>query len=730
MLNRPPILIVSTRRVRGFGWTLSVLMSLIAFGVCDNSRLFAELPSIRLDTLLPLGASAGTTVSLTVVGADLEEARGLMFDHPGFQAEFVEDRKFNVTIAADVPQGTYDVRLIGKYGVSNPRLFSVTHGLTDVADTDPNNQPQQPQSVAVNSAIDGQSDGNGEDWYKFPAKKGQRIVIECQAGSLDSMLDGELKLTTTDGTVLATNGDYYGRDPLIDFVADADREYLVEVHDLSYRGGIAYRLIITDRPHVENVFPRAVTAGQSVELNFYGRNLASDPATAATAPATSIELPLEERRISCAIPLLAIQEGSFDFFEHPTAHTVLPTAATCTLTGMQLRPDLNLDWLHPPIVYVTDQTVTIEQEPNDRSDQSQTVAIPLVVSGRMDKPRDADWYEFEVPKAANYLLQVYSERIAGRADPYCVVVDDKGNRLVEHDDYGHRINAFDGHLRDPIGTVSLQPNQKYRVMVQDRYGRGGSRFQYVLTVKEQQFDYFVAAMHHQNPGPGGTNIWRGGTAYWDIVVHQPHMTNEPVTLTADNLPPGIHAVPTTIWGNGGTFVVWSDPDAPAWTGPLQLTATARFGDQEFKHKVRPYCRVSTDPGFGSSRPMRSFAVSVVEPAPFSLQFVPDRIEIVAGQSAEVKLQLQRIWPDFGNALTIQPVLFPGHIRMQNAEIPAGGNEAALKFEVQNGARPGEYTVAVSGQGQVPFNKDAQAKDKPNTLVTQASRPLTIVVKAP
>ena len=86
------------------------------------------------------------------------------------------------------------------------------------------------------------------------------------------------------------------------------------------------------------------------------------------------------------------------------------------------------------------------------------------------------------PENGQYALDVYCERIAGQADPYVVFVDEKGNRFQEFDDFGHRMNAFDGHLRDPSGMVNLNAKQKYKLLVQDRYRRGGPRYQYVLTL--------------------------------------------------------------------------------------------------------------------------------------------------------------------------------------------------------------------------------------------------------
>jgi hypothetical protein len=46
--------------------------------------------------------------------------------------------------------------------------------------------------------------------------------------------------------------------------------------------------------------------------------------------------------------------------------------------------------------------------------------------------------------------------------------------------------------------------------------------------------------------------------------------------------------------------------------------------------------------------------------------------------------------------------------------------------VQPNTRPGDYTLALQGQAQVPFGKDPKMP-KTNSLVTRASRPLTLTV---
>jgi hypothetical protein len=676
-----------------------------------------ELPSPRFDRLAPLGAAAGSAVEVDVAGADIEDANTLLFDHPGITAEHVKDRKFKVTVAADVPPGTYDARLVGKYGITNPRLFAVSRGLAEVAEKAPK-EPESAQRVPVNCVVNGTSKQGREDVFRFPAKKGQRVVVECFAQRLDSQLDATLTLADADGRQLASNADYAGRDPLAEFVAPKDGDYLATVHDLSYRGGHPYRLVISDQPQVENVFPRAVQVGKPAELTVYGRNLGKNAKPSAF---TVNDLPLDALTETVTPPEDVFKRGLFRFAEHPTGHSVLPTAATCTLTGFQHRG--------VPIL-LTDIPVTFELEPNDDPKAPQKLPLPVALSGRFDRERDADWYEIEPPENGSYSFEVYCERIAGRADPYLVVLDEKDGRVAELDDFGIRTNAFDGHIRDPSGVVNLNAKKKYRVLVQDRYRRGGPRYQYVLVIRKPVPDFYPAVIHHQNPGPGGTTVRRGGAAYLDVIIHNKEGFNGLVTITAEGLPEGLHAVPTTINGdNRGVIVLWADADAADWVGPVKLTATAKRGDEAIVREVRPYTRVWTSTDLNSSRPTRELVVAVRGDAPFAVAPVSERIEVEAGKKVDLAVKCERLWPEFKGSVNLQPLAFPGPIKMGNVSVAEGKAEATVVIDVQANTRPGEYTLALQSQGQVPFAKDAKAP-RANTLVSVPSRPVVVVVKAP
>ncbi|HEV3006735.1 MAG TPA: PPC domain-containing protein, partial [Pirellulales bacterium] len=338
-----------------------VVLCLAALAASGNS-LRAELPSIRLDRIEPLGAAAGSTFELKLNAVDAEGEEQLWFDHPGFIAQPLKPGLFQVTVAPDVPEGTYDIRRVGRFGVSNPRLFAVSTGLADVAEKEPNDAPANAQPVPLNVAIAGTSDNNGQDLFRFAARSGQRLTFDCQATRLDSELDASLTIVNANGTILASNADYRGRDPTIDFISPADGEYLVEIHDLSYRGGYPYRLVMTDLPYVENVFPRAVEPNKPTVLTALGHNFGSS----GQPSAWQIEgRPQDEYRFTVTPPSREQAWGTFRFLEHPTGHSVLPTAATCTLAGFQVRVPLAPASAPAATLLFAECPVTIEREPND-----------------------------------------------------------------------------------------------------------------------------------------------------------------------------------------------------------------------------------------------------------------------------------------------------------------------------------------------------------------------------
>src|SRR5262249_30684326 len=183
-------------------------------------------PRARLDRITPLGGQAGSSVVLDVQGKDLDDLTGLHFDRPGFTAERLKPNQFRVTIPKDAEPGTVEVRTVGKHGISAARLFAVQKGLDEVAEKEPNDSADKAQVVPLDCVVNGSSDNDGDDFFRFAAKKGQRVVIDCWALRLDSTLRASLELADADGKVLARSRPYHLRpDPMLDVLIPADGDY-------------------------------------------------------------------------------------------------------------------------------------------------------------------------------------------------------------------------------------------------------------------------------------------------------------------------------------------------------------------------------------------------------------------------------------------------------------------------------------------------------------------------
>ena len=275
--------------------------------------------------------------------------------------------------------------------------------------------------------------------------------------------------------------------------------------------------------------------------------------------------------------------------------------------------------------------------------------------------------------------------------------------------------------------VNLSGRKKYRILVQDRYRRGGARYQYVLTIHKPVPDFYADVIHSQNPGPGGITVRKGSAAYLEVMLQRKDGFNGPVTIGAEGLPKGLHMTPTTIAADTrGAVVIWADADAADFVGPVRLMANGAIGDRTLTREVRAYTRVWPNPDMNSSRPTRELVVAVAGAAPFALRPAADQVEVMAGQKAEVKYLLNRA-AGFTGSVTVSPLVFPGPIKANQVTIADGKTDATMLFEVSNGAPPGEYTLAVRGQAQVPVEGP---KGKANTLASLPAQQVKLVVRPP
>jgi hypothetical protein len=694
---------------------LLTALCLLAIG----GPLLAQLPLVRLDQVFPMGGAAGAAVDVEIGGKDLD-VETLHFDHPGFQVKRLQPNRFRISVAADVPAKSYELRAVGKHGISNARLFAVSRGMTEVLEKEPNDTPDKAQAVPVNAVIHGTCDGNADDYFRLPLKKGERVVIDCQGFRLDSNLRAVLVICSADGKELAHSRPYHERtDPLLVFTAPAQGDYVLGLHDSTYSGGLPYRLTISNRPYIESVFPCAVVGGQKTELVVSGWNL---PGGKPSPNNTLLDHPLETVTVSWTAPSDPVARQRYELLEHPSA-------ASSIFRGMQVSlPGLE-NAIHPAILAFADAPVVAEQEPNNSRDKAQAVKLPAVVCGRLDRPGDVDWYTFTAKAGEAIRIDLLCERLGRPGDPFVIVTDDKGNEVASLDDHGINTDALAQFNRDPLGAFTAPANGKYWLMVQDRYQAGGPRFSYVLSLTRPTPDFYPVAFHESNPDPSCPLVRQGGSAFCEVCLNRQGFGG-PVTLEAEGLPAGVSCPPVQVSGQTemAPVVFTAAATAPAWSGPIRLKAWATIDGKRVEREVRWAERRRQDNN-GAMRLCRQLCLAVRPGAAYAIGTPAAPVTVTAGQSVTFQAALERRAADFKGKVQLVGLMLPPGFECPATAVEEGQKTAAVKLTVAEGVPAGSYTVVLRGDAQVPFRPDPKAAAM-NVRVADPSTPLTVVVRPP
>jgi hypothetical protein len=210
-------------------------------------------------TLMPMGGQAGTNVEVTLTGQNLENVTELLFSNPKLTAKPVAgaENKFLVTIAPDAPAGIYDARVISRLGISSARAFSVNQ-LPELTRTKANNSRETAMALPVNSICNAAMTKRAVDYYTFPAKKGQRIAVDCAAAGIDSKLVPVVIVADSQARDLVVNR----TGGVVDFTAPADGDYLIKLHGLTFQGGPEhfYRLALREVSGEGSIARQATTS--------------------------------------------------------------------------------------------------------------------------------------------------------------------------------------------------------------------------------------------------------------------------------------------------------------------------------------------------------------------------------------------------------------------------------------------------------------------------------------
>jgi len=423
---------------------------------------------------------------ITLAGSDLASPTGLWTSFPA-KVEFVaaDDEatkngkrlQCKVTVGRDVEPQLGGIRLATASGVSNLRPIMVDD-LPSLAEKGDNGRFDTAQEITPPIAVDGAVAAESADYFAFDAAVGQPISIEAVSRRLGWPLDPVIRLLDADGRELAysDDADGVGPDARLRYEFQAPGRHFIEVRDVRYRGGGAfrYRLRVSNFPLVSAAFPMGVATGAAI------------PVEAVTADSDQ--------------PALRRDVTPPDGWPRSR----LPIAFAYTEGQGSGLLDVAVSELQP----------VVEFEPNDETTQGSPLGLPAALHGRIDSPGDVDYYTFEAKKGQSWRLAGVGRSFGSPVDLVLGVYKPDGTKLAEVDDSGRS----EGEL-----TVAIPADGSYHLKVEDLLGRGGAAFVYRVEATAASPGFRLVAESEQ------LNASRGGVAVVKVRAERRNF-NGPITL--------------------------------------------------------------------------------------------------------------------------------------------------------------------------------------------------------
>jgi hypothetical protein len=562
-----------------------------------------------LSGIVPPGAQRGKASTVTVSGANLTTKSQLILPFPAAQKLLVDAKpnpaqvRFEITVPASVPPGIYPVRVLTEGGISALSFFGVD-AFPSLQEVEGNDTFDKAQKVPFPIIVSGQCAGGDVDFYRFTAKKGQRVVIETEAARLGSGVLPQIRVTDERGRLLAADDSQKLRgDCRVWFTAPADGDYVVEFSDSRYRGGAPphYRLKIADYDFADEIFPLGGRQGENVGFTLFGGNLANN------VRFTRILGP-------------------------PTSDWLHPALRLLDLDGV-LKPGML-----PPEVAVG----AYPEQIGVRDAKGQPVVPPVTINGRLAERGEVHRYRFPVKAGQRLRVRVEAESLGSYLDGVLRITDQSGKQLTRVDDIdqpplvagqpGVKTADPEADITVPAGATELT------VELRDGVGRGGVNFGYRLTIKPARDDFTLV---HTS---GEVNVPVGGAALVPITVRRRGYTG-PIQLSVAGIPPGwaVQGGYVAQGANAGLLTITA-PAGARLSRPAFLTVTGSglgAGKALTNIPAEQHIVLSRDGNVAASTlRIPHLASAVTGKTPFTVRG-PAMVEVVQGYAAAVAVTITR-----------------------------------------------------------------------------------------
>jgi len=648
-------------------------------------NLAAQVPSVG--SVSPRAVLPGQTTTLKLSGGNLVNTTQIWTSFPA-QAVLTPnvannnanaaEVTYDLNVPADAPPGLHGLRAVTRGGVSN-LYFVFVDDLKSVAQTKPNDKPENAQVVAVPCAVDGQVDSLTRNYYKFTAAAGQKLTIEVWARRLGSPLDPILRLLDPAGKQIELSDDAVGLfgDSRLTVTCPVAGDYVVELRDIRFQGGdpFKYRLRIGDFPAVNVPFPLSVPRGVSTAIAFAGKDLAGllPPNVQSSAPS------LDWLTLGAKYP-----EG---------------TSSGLTILG------------------VSDSVEFIEQEPNNDAEHANPVELGQGLNGRFEQPLDVDRFTFNAAKGQAFTFSAITRQQGSPADLNLRLLKADGAQLAAAEDFDP--------LEDGRISFTFPEDGKYTLVATDLHGRGGSEFAYRIAVKPAgplaRLQLSADSLSVPQEGVALVTVTAQRHGYAGRIQLKLRNAPEGISLPETLIPAGKDAITATITSSGGlnqgslalTQIYGVLPDARNAEIPSSLITLFRTNHNNLPQSPM---QLTGDLALASSpRP------------PYVLRTNTQQIQLAKGLSYPVKVNALRA-AEFNEAIPLatEPAkdALPAGVTAALKPVEAQQNQAEIVFAADDKAAPGTYNVVLAGAAKLGDQTIAQAAPSFQVTITD---PFTLKV---
>jgi hypothetical protein len=254
---------------------LSLFIVFLLAPVCGIAH--GQLPVIGLRSLSQSFFSPGGSYEVSITEGDhTEEVVDLVFSHPGFNADIlrrkprppsaIDTRRyghFAVSLSPQTPPGRYEVRVMGRFGLSNPRSILVERDLRFLTEVGHDASSGTPLTIDAMHCC--RASAETRDFYTLDLVAGRRYQLSLISHGIDSRIIGAVSLIASDGRTIHSVIGNDQADLRFSFDAPDSGPLTIVVHDALFRGGPAYPygLKITQPPETSRDeptrHPRSIT---------------------------------------------------------------------------------------------------------------------------------------------------------------------------------------------------------------------------------------------------------------------------------------------------------------------------------------------------------------------------------------------------------------------------------------------------------------------------------------